>query len=45
MCDDNTLLQESPMSEKRLPFTKNQIEEIIGMINDNFLFLVKLRSF
>jgi diaminopimelate decarboxylase len=29
MCDENTLLQESLMSEKLLPFTKNQIEEII----------------
>jgi diaminopimelate decarboxylase len=29
MCDENTLLQENLMSEKLLPFTKNQIEEII----------------
>jgi len=29
MCDENTLLQEILMSEKLLPFTKNQIEEII----------------
>jgi diaminopimelate decarboxylase len=29
MCDKNTLLQESLMPEKLIPFTKNKIEEII----------------
>src|SRR5664280_298314 len=29
MCDENTLLQEILMPKKLLPFTKNQIEEII----------------